>query len=76
MTKFAINIMGYWEDKESNYNANTVEELFETWMNQKCEIMRCTGVSVKQLPDHHIVIEKNSVKRRTSKLGMALDKNK
>lgn len=63
MTKWAINVMGVWEDKEDNYDETTIEHLFEQ-MGNKFEPMRVTGVAVKQLPAEHIVISKQKVKKR------------
>jgi hypothetical protein len=75
MTKFAVNIMGTFEDTSNGYNAAQVEELFEI-MQYKFETLKVVGVSAKALPDDHIVVQKNLIKRRTGKLGLALDKNK
>jgi hypothetical protein len=75
MTKFAVNIMGTFEDNTNGYTSAQVEELFEV-MQYKFESLKVVGVSAKALPEDHIVIQKNEIKRRTGKLGLALDKNK
>lgn len=75
MTKWAINIMGYFNDTTDKYNAATLEELFEQ-VAHKFEPMMVVGASVKPLPKDHIVIEKKEVKKRTGLLGRALDYQK
>jgi hypothetical protein len=75
MSKFAINIMGYWEDATGKYTQDQVEEMFEV-IGYKFEPMKVVGVSVKTLPADHIVIERKEVKKRTGILGKALDYQK
>jgi hypothetical protein len=75
MSKFAINIMGYYDDQTGKYTQDMVEEMFEL-LGFQFNPMKCVGVSVSTLPDDHIVIERKEVKKRTGILGRALDKNK
>jgi hypothetical protein len=75
MTKWAINILGSFDDATGKYTATQLEELFEQ-VGHKFEPLKVVGVAVKSLPDDHIIIEKKSVKRSTGILGKALDKNK
>jgi hypothetical protein len=75
LVKWAINIMGTFDDSTNKYTAAQLEEMFEV-VGYKFEPMKVVGVAVKSLPDDHIIIDKKEVKRRTGKLGMALDKRK
>jgi hypothetical protein len=73
MTKFAVNIMGTFNDVTNRYTAAQVEELFET-IHYTIESLKVVGVSAKQLPEDHIIIPKQKVKRSTGVLGAAVDK--